>query len=55
MRPYKGDVLKDDRRMYLHLYYNPEKALEDEMNFNRMIVSLKAELESGTRKSSQDA
>lgn len=23
VRPYKGDVLKDDRRMYLHLYYNP--------------------------------
>ena len=23
-RPYKGDVLKDERRMYLHLYYNPE-------------------------------
>ena len=49
-RPYKGDVLKDDRRMYLHLYYNPEKALEDETNFNRMILSLKAELESGRRR-----
>lgn len=48
-RPYKGDTLKEDRRMYLHLYYNPEKALEDEINFNRMILSLKRELESGKR------
>lgn len=49
-RPYKGDVLSGDRRMYLHLYHNPEKALEDEMNFNRMILSLKSELLSGERK-----
>ena len=55
VRPYKGDVLKDDRRMYLHLYYKPEKALEDEMNFNRMILTLKAELESCKRKSTHEA
>lgn len=48
-RPYKCDVLKDDRRMYLHLYYNPAKALEDEMNFNRKILSLREELQSGKR------
>jgi len=48
-RPYKGDVLKDDRRMYLHLYYNPAKAVEDETNFNRMILSLRDELVSGKR------
>ena len=53
-RPYKGDVLSGDRRMYLHLYHNPEKALEDEMNFNRMILSLKAELLSGERKQGHD-
>ncbi|NQT57648.1 MAG: transposase, partial [Bacteroidetes bacterium] len=29
-RPYKGDVIKDTRRMYLHIYYNGEKALESE-------------------------
>ena len=36
VHPYKGDVLKDDRRMYLHLYYNPEKALEDESSSARL-------------------
>lgn len=53
-RPYKGDVPSGDRRMYLHLYYNPERALEDEMNFNRMILSLKAELMSGKRMPSRE-
>ena len=48
-RPYKGDTLRAERRMYLHLYYNPEKAIEDEINFNRMILSLKRELQSGKR------
>lgn len=53
-RPYKGDTIKADRRMYLHLYYNPEKALEDEVNFNRMIFSLRAELLSGKRVQSHE-
>lgn len=55
VRPYMGDVLKDDRRMHLHLYYNPEEALEDEMCFNRIIRSLKSELESGKRKQAHEA
>ena len=25
-RPYKGDIIKGKRRMYLHVYYNSEKA-----------------------------
>ena len=37
-RPYKGDTLHEDRRMYLHLYYNPEKQVDDAKNFNRRIL-----------------
>ena len=48
-RPYKGDTIKEDRRMYLHLYYSPERALEDEKSFTNRLVSLKEELESGQR------
>ena len=29
-RPYKVDTITADRRMYLHLYYNPEMAVEDD-------------------------
>jgi transposase len=44
-RPNKGDTTKKQRRMYLHLYYNSEKALEDEKAFNRRLSSLQTELE----------
>lgn len=43
-RPYKGDVIRDGRRMYLHLYYNPDKAADDGKNFNRRVMRLKEEL-----------
>lgn len=48
-RPYKGDVLKEDRRIYVHLFFNPERAVEDETAFNRRMAELRRELASGTR------
>lgn len=45
-RPYKGDILKDERRMYLHIYYNSEKALEDEKHLTMLLLQLQEELES---------
>jgi len=48
-RPYKGDIIKADRRMYLHLYYSPERALEDEKGFNSSMAVWQEELESGQR------
>lgn len=53
-RPHKGNVLKDERRMYLHLYYNPEKRLEDEKALNRKLSKLRHELESGQRKANHE-
>lgn len=48
-RPYKGDTLQQSRRLYIHYYYNIDKAAEDEKNFDRRLVALKQELESGKR------
>lgn len=48
-RPYKGDTLQEDRRMYLHLYYSPERALEDEKSFNSRMVAWQEDLASGQR------
>ncbi len=48
-RPYKGDTIKADRRMYLHLYFSPDRALEDEKAFNNRMVLWQEELESGQR------
>ena len=36
-RPYKGDTIHENCRMYLHLYYNPEKQVDDAKNFNRSV------------------
>jgi len=48
-RPYKGDTIKANRRMYLHLYYSPDRALEDEKAFNNRLAIWQEELESGQR------
>ncbi len=48
-RPYKGDVMKEERRMYLHLYFNPDKFADDGKAFNRKMDALKNELLSGHR------
>jgi hypothetical protein len=33
VRPYKGDVLEEKRRVYIHLYYNIDRATEDKNVF----------------------
>ena len=48
-RPYKGDTIKGERRMYLHLYYSGERALEHEKTFNQLLHSLQIELENEER------
>lgn len=46
-RPYKGDELSEKRRMYIHLYYNIDRAVEDKKKLDKRIMNLKRELESG--------
>ena len=46
---YKGFTLREGRRMYLHLYFSPEKHLADARVFSRIMDSLKNELSSGRR------
>lgn len=48
-RPYKGDTVNADRRMYLHLYFSPDRALEEEKSFNNRLSQWRNELESGQR------
>ena len=44
-RPYKGDVVREKRRCYLHLYFNSEKASDDAKRMNHYLTQLRAELE----------
>lgn len=48
-RPYKGDTITEPRRIYLHFYYNIDRAAEDEKAFDRKLIALCKELESGQR------
>ncbi len=48
-RLYKGDTLTEQRRMYIHYYYNIDKAAEDEKALDRKLFGLLKELESGKR------
>lgn len=43
-RPYKGDVIRDKRRMYNHYYYSIEKGADDEQAFDKRIANLHKEL-----------
>lgn len=53
-RPYKGDEIKGLRRMYLHLYYNSEKAVDDERKQNILLFNLQQELKSGKLTTNHD-
>ena len=53
-RPNKGDTLKGSRRMYIHLYYNADKAVEDGRKFNLRMTTLSQELQSGKRKAEHE-
>lgn len=48
-RPYKGDTLSEPKHIYIHYYYNIDKAAEDEKAFDRNLIALRHELESGKR------
>lgn len=43
-RPYKGDVIREKRRMYIHYYYSVEKGADDEQAFDKRIAGLCKEL-----------
>lgn len=46
-RPYKNDIVKDKRRIYIHYYYSIEKGSDAELAFDKRISSLYKELQSG--------
>ena len=48
-RPYKKDKVTGSRRIYIHHYYNIDRAAEDEKSFDRKLMSLRREVESGKR------
>jgi transposase len=43
-RPYKKDIIKEKRRLYIQVYYSIEKAADSERTFNKKLSRTKAEL-----------
>jgi transposase len=44
-----GETIKDTRRLYLHLFYNDQKATDDKIAFNKLLDGLETELLSGKK------
>ena len=44
-----GGVIKDTKRLYLHLYCNDQRATDDKIAFNKLLDRLEEELVSGKR------
>ena len=48
-KPRSGETINDKRRIYLHIYYNDQKATDDKVRFNAMLDRLENDLKNGTR------
>lgn len=44
-----GEIIRDTKRIYLHLYYNDQKATDDKKAFNKFLDGLEEELMSGKK------
>lgn len=47
-KPRTGEVISEKRRIYLHYYYNDQKATDDKARFNHMLDRLENNLINGT-------
>ena len=47
-KPRSGETITDKRRVYLHFYYNDQKATDDKTKFNAMLDRLEYNLINGT-------
>ena len=54
-KPRSGKVVKSKKRMYLHLYYNPLRATDDRIRFNKLLDRLEEELLSDKRQKDHES
>lgn len=52
----RGDIVEtSEKRMYLHLFYNEQKAVDDKIEFNALLDELEEELKSNKRVAEHEA
>ena len=44
-----GEMIKESRRMYVHIYYNDQLATDEKIRFNKMLDGLEEDIRSGKR------
>ncbi len=49
LKPRSGEKVKDTRRLYLHLYYDEQRATDEKIHFNKLLDQLEEELYSDKR------
>lgn len=49
IKPRSGEKIKESRRLYLHIYYNDQRATDDKIRFNKLLDQLEEELLLGKR------
>jgi transposase len=49
IKPRSGETVEVSKRLYLHLYFNDQRAVDDRQSFHRMLDGLEQELRNGVR------
>ena len=44
IKPRSGEVIKESRRVYLHIYYDDQRATDEKVRFNKLLDILEEEL-----------
>lgn len=50
-----GEIVTSEKRMYLHLFYNEQRAVDDKIAFNHLLDQLEDELLNGRRNADHEA
>jgi transposase len=50
-----GEIIKEQRRLYIHCYYNDQKATDERMRFYHMLDRLEEDLRTGNKKPEHEA
>lgn len=50
-----GEITSSEKRLYLHLFYNEQRAVDDKISFNSMLDQLEDELLTGRRNADHEA
>jgi transposase len=54
IKPRSGEVLKESRRVYLHIYYDDQRATDEKVRFNKLLDILEEELFTNRRNSKHE-